>query len=58
MDEQSQDSRGTPKGSMTHIVAWGLLALALAALFCWRVATTDPRWRAQPATPAPDVQDR
>ena len=57
MDEQSQDSLDKPKGSMTHIVAWVLLALALAGLFCWRVATTDPRWRAR-QTPAADVQNQ
>ena len=32
-----------------------LLALALAGLFCWRVATTDPRWRAR-QMPAAGVQ--
>ena len=54
MDEPSQDSLDTPKGSMFHIVAWGLLVLALAGLFCWRVATTDPRWHASAA----DVQGK
>ena len=55
MDEKSQDSLDKPKGSMTHIAAWVLLALALAGLFCWRVATTDPRWR-PPQTAAGAVQ--
>ena len=51
MDELTPDSRDQPKGSTRRIVAWVLLALALAGLFCWRVATTDPRWRTpQPAS--------
>ena len=54
MDVLSQDSLDTPKSRMPRIAAWVLLVLALAGLFCWRVATTDPRWHASAA----DVQGK
>ena len=46
---------GEYKMKRSKTVAWVLLALALAGLFCWRVATTDPRWRAR-QMPAAGVQ--
>lgn len=40
-------------GSVAPFLAGFLLLVALAFVFCWRVATTDPSWSVSAPTPRP-----
>lgn len=44
MGKKQQRWFGSRSGEINPVLPFLLLGFALAAVFCYRVATTDPRW--------------
>ena len=55
MNEQSYKLNNPRAGGIAPVLMYILLAVALAALFCWRVATTS-RQEAPAPTAAPQAE--